>query len=76
MALDVACTLAWAGTVVVAAGHLAVAVDDASTVAAAVAAAGTESHPSCMTACQHAVEVASVADTFLEKRDDKYISYR
>jgi hypothetical protein len=75
VALDVACTLDWAGTVVVAAGHLAVAVDDASTVAA-VAAAGTESHPSCMTACQHAVEVASVADTLLEKRDDKYISYR
>lgn len=73
VASDVACTLDWAGTVVVAAGHsAAAAVDDASAaVAAVVAAVGTESHPSCTTACQHAAEVASAADTLLEKRDDK-----
>lgn len=72
-ALDVACTLDWAGTVVVAAGHsAAAAVDDASAaVAAVVAAVGTESHPSCTTACQHAAEVASAADTLLVKETTK-----
>lgn len=64
VASDVACTLDWAGTVVVAAGRLAAAVDDASVVAV-VAAAGTESHPFCMTAYQHVAEVASAADTLL-----------
>jgi len=73
VAWDVACTLDSAGTVVVAAGHLAAAVDDASAaVAAVVAAVGTESHPSCTMACQHAVEVASAADTLLVKRRKRY----
>lgn len=73
VASDVACTLDWAGTVVVAAGRLAAAVDDASAVAV-VAAAGTESHPFCMTAYQHVAEVASAADTLLYKKADRTIS--